>query len=203
MTEREKMLAGHYYDSRDDELIAMYWRVREVLQKFNVNIQDRSRMNGLRTLLEGVEPDVWIEPPFYCEYGVNIRISSGSYLNVNCFLQDCAYIKIGKNVLLGPGVQICTASHPLNSSDRIVDAASYVTYARPVTIGDRVWIGANVTVLGGITIGDDTVIGSGSIVIRDIPSGVVAYGVPCRPQQTNAEQSGAHQSATHPEPKSE
>lgn len=184
MTEREKMLNGHCYDSRDDELIRMYWRAREVLQNFNVNIHDRNRMNGLRTLLQGVESDTWIEPPFFCEYGVNIQIGSGTYLNINCFLQDCATIQIGKNVLIGPGVQICTASHPLNSEDRIVNGNSYVTSANPVTIGDRVWIGANVTVLGGVTIGDDTVIGSGSVVTRDMPSGVLAYGVPCRVQPT-------------------
>ena len=187
MTEREKMLHGYCYDSRDDELIAMYWRAREVLQEFNGRIHDRNRMNGLRTLLDGVASDVWIEPPFFCEYGVHIQIGSGTYLNVNCFLQDCANITIGRNVLIGPGSQICTASHPLRSSERIVDGTSYVTSAKPVSIGDRVWIGANVSVLGGVTIGDDAVIGSGSIVTRDIPSGVVAYGVPCRPQKVNVE----------------
>lgn len=177
------MLHGHCYDSRDDELIAMYWRAREVLQAFNGRIDDRNRMTGLRSLLVGVESDVWIEPPFFCEYGAHIEIGSGSYLNVNCFLQDSANISIGRNVLVGPGVQICTASHPLKSSERIVDGFSYVTSAKPVKIGDRVWIGANVSVLGGVTIGDDVVIGSGSVVTRDIPSGVVAYGVPCKPQQ--------------------
>ena len=187
MTEREKMLHGLCYDSRDSELIAMYWRAREVLQVFNGRIDDRSRMAGLRALLVGVESDVWIEPPFFCEYGAHIQIGSGSYLNVNCFLQDCANIKIGRNVLIGPGVQICTASHPLKSSERIADGNSYVTSARPVNIGDRVWIGANVCVLGGVTIGDDAVIGSGSVVTRDIPPGVVAYGIPCRPQQIIAE----------------
>lgn len=176
------MLHGDCYHSRDEELIAMYWRARDVLQAFNGNIHDRNRMNVLRTLLDGVGSDVWIEPPFFCEYGVHITIGSGTYLNVNCFLQDCAEINLGKNVLVGPGVQICTASHPLKSSERIIDGSTYVTSAKPVNIGDRVWIGANVTILGGVTIGDDAVIGSGSVVTRDIPAGVVAYGVPCRPQ---------------------
>lgn len=183
MTEREKMLSGDSYRSRDEELIEMYWRAREVLHAFNGSIHDRNRMETLRALLKRVAPDVWIEPPFYCEYGEHIQIGSGSYLNVNCFLQDCASITIGESVLIGPGVQVCTASHPVQGSERVAGDRTYVTSAQPVHIGDRVWIGANVSVLGGVSIGDDAVIGAGSVVTGDIPPGVVAYGVPCRVQR--------------------
>ncbi len=185
MTEREKMLCGEVYDSRDEELIEMYWAAREVQQAFNQNICNRERMLDLCQLLTGVAAGVWIEPPFFFEYGTHIQIGAGSYLNVNCVLQDCGRIQIGEDVLLGPGVQICTASHPVRSSERISADHSYVTSAAPVSIGDKAWIGANVTILGGVSIGKNSVIGAGSIVTKDIPPNVVAHGIPCAIQREN------------------
>lgn len=179
------MLAGAPYNTRDPELIALYWRARSVLQEFNAALAERERMTRLRALIPGIAEGVWIEPPFFCEYGPHIRIGARTYLNVNCLLQDCAAISIGEDTLIGPGVQVCTASHPVSSGRRVVrgampDQAPYVTTASPINIGSRVWIGANVVLVGGVTVGDDAVIGAGSVVTRDVPAGKVAVGVPCR-----------------------
>lgn len=185
MTEREKMISGLVYNSRDPELIALYWKARETLHEFNSSGAQRSRMDILAPLILGLSSDVWIEAPFHCEYGVNLRIGRGTYIGVDCVVQDCGQVSIGECALLGPGVRICTASHPMKSSERlVVDAADgtprYLTTANAVTIGHRVWIGASVTILGGVTIGNHAVIGAGSVVTRSVPAGTVAYGVPCR-----------------------
>lgn len=185
MTEKEKMLSGKTYNSRDPELLALYWRARKVLHEFNQSGPRSDRMTIFRGLIPDTADGVWVEPPFFCEYGENIQIGSGTYININCFLQDCGRIAIGDNALIGPGVQICTASHPVDSRQRVVKNAAegephYVTSAQSVELGDRVWIGAGVTIVGGVAIGDDVVIGAGSVVTESIPSGTVAHGVPCR-----------------------
>lgn len=185
MTEREKMLAGEEYNPRDPELIALYWRMSEALQKFNASAGSKERMTILLEAMPGLEADVWIEPPFSCEYGEHVKIGSRSYLNVDCFLQDCAAIEMGADVLIGPGCRLCTAGHPLDPAKRVVssdgpDHAPYRTFAQPIRIEDRAWLGASVTVLGGVSIGEGSVVGAGSVVTRDIPPGVVAAGVPAR-----------------------
>ncbi len=191
MTERKKMLAGHPYNSRDPELIALYWKAREALHAFQQAIASPDRMEILRGLLGEMAEGVWIEPPFFCEYGPHIRIGARTYVNVNCFFQDNAEIEVGGDCLIGPGVQVCCASHPVAADARVVarpaaGEAPYVTSSKPVKIGNRVWIGGHVTILGGVTIGDDCVIGAGSVVTKDIPAGSLAYGVPCRVQGPSA-----------------
>lgn len=185
MTEREKMLKGMIYNSRDPELIDLYWRARALLHEFAMNAASRDRMQYLQELVPNLGEGVWVEPPFFCEYGAHISIGRGTYINNNVFFQDCATITIGEYGLIGPGVQFCTAKHPVDSDQRIQSEADtghtyYVTSASPIMVGNRVWIGAHVTILGGVTIGDDCVIGAGSVVTRDIPAGCVAQGVPCR-----------------------
>lgn len=185
MTEREKMLNGLTYNSRDPALLELYWKARRLLHVFNQSGPRPDRMNTFQELVPQMAEGVWVEPPFFCEYGQHIQIGRGTYINLNCFLQDCGHITIGECGLLGPGVQICTASHPVDSKLRIVagapaDMAPYVTSADSVVLGNRVWIGASVTILRGVTIGDDVVIGAGSVVTESIPTGSVAYGVPCR-----------------------
>lgn len=180
------MMSGHEYNSRDEELMSLYWSAREVLESFNSRPSDRNRMSRLQTAWPKIREGAWIEAPFHCEYGVHISIGARSYLNVNCFLQDCATIELGENCLVGPAVQICTASHPLKRERRIQHpddprGAPYVTSARPIRIGNDCWIGAGAIVLGGVTIGDGAVIGAGSVVTKSIPSNTVALGSPCHP----------------------
>jgi maltose O-acetyltransferase len=185
MTEKEKMLNGQYYHSRDSELLKMYHRARKLLKTYNLldseNLQDREII--LTELLGNKGPGVWIEAPFFCDYGVNIYIGENTFINTNCMFLDDNKISIGKNVLVAPYVQIYTATHPLSASERIVESGPerhYLTRTEPVTIGDCVWIGGNSVIFPGVTIGDNVTIGAGSVVTKDIPGDVLALGNPCK-----------------------
>jgi len=184
MTEREKMLLGQSYNSRDPELIAMYHKARKLLKAYNLLdselLQERERI--LTELFEKVEKGVWIEAPFFCDYGANISIGENTFVNTNCMFIDNNKIRIGKNGLIAPYVQIYTASHPLKASERIIetsDSTRYLTKTKPVTIGDNVWVGGNSVIFPGVTIGDNVTIGAGSVVTKDIPNDVLAFGNPC------------------------
>jgi maltose O-acetyltransferase len=191
-TERERMLAGEVYNSRDPELLTLAHRARALLARFNATASTdaAARERVLASLLGSVGPGVWIEPPFFCDYGAHVHIGANTFLNVNCVLLDAAEVRIGENTLLGPAVQLLTASHPLRAADRVIAGttpdsghAPYRTRAAPIRIGDNCWIGAGTLVMPGVTIGDDVTIGAGSLVTRDIPSGVLALGQPCRVQR--------------------
>jgi maltose O-acetyltransferase len=186
------MLAGEVYNSRDPELLALAHRARALLAEFNVTASTDSagRETLLASLLGSAGPGVWIEPPFFCDYGAHVHIGANTFLNVNCVLLDAAEIHIGENTLLAPAVQLLTASHPLRAADRVIAGspptsghAPYRTRAAPIRIGDNCWIGAGTLVMPGVTIGDNVTIGAGSIVTRDIPAGVLAFGQPCRVQR--------------------
>ena len=188
-SERHRMLGGELYDSRDPELLALAHRARALLRQYNTS--DSTDAAGRRSLLEellgSVGDDVWIEPPFFCEYGPHIHIGSRSFLHVNAVLLDSAEIRIGDDTLIGPGAHIITATHPLEASERLVSGwtrdsgrAPYRTSALPITIGNKVWIGAGTILTPGVSIGDNTVIGAGSVVTRDIPADCVAFGQPCK-----------------------
>lgn len=135
------------------------------------DIENRYKL--LRELF-GKETKAWIEPPFYCCYGTNITLGEYAYINMNCNFIDDGKIIVGKKVMFGPCVVIATVGHPIKP-----DMRRYM-YTSPVVIGDNCWIGANVTICPGVTIGENTVIGAGSVVTKDIPSNVVAFGNPCR-----------------------
>ena len=188
MTEKEKMLNGMSYNSRDPELLEMYHRARKLQQAYNTLDSEllEEREELLEALLEQKGKGVWIEAPFYCDYGSNIAIGSNTFVNVNCMFLDNNKIRVGKNGLIGPYVQIYTASHPLKASERIIENAGtsrYLTLTKPVVIGDNVWIGGNSVIFPGVTIGDNVTIGAGSIVTKDIPDNVFAYGNPCKAQK--------------------
>ena len=184
MTEREKMLKGELYNTRDPELLGMYHRARKLLKEYN-NLDSNcieEKTNILSELLASHGAGVWIEAPFYCDYGSNISIGHNTFINTNCMFLDNNMISIGCNGLIAPYVQIYTASHPLRASERILGEgvnARYVTSTKPVYIGDNVWIGGNSVIFPGVRIGDGVTIGAGSIVTRDIPDNVLAYGNPC------------------------
>lgn len=180
MTEKEKMLNGEYYDSRDPELIKIYHHARKLLKQYNFLdselIQQRER---ILTELFGFKGDgVWIETPFFCDYGENISIGENTFVNTNCMFLDNNKISIGKNGLIAPYVQIYTAIHPVKASERIV-SNRYLTSTKPVTIGDNVWIGGNSVIFPGVSIGDNVTIGAGSVVTKSIPDNVLAFGNPC------------------------
>lgn len=179
------MLNGEYYDSRDPELIELYHKARKLLKEYN-NLDSeltRERERILNELFEFKGPGVWIETPFFCDYGENISIGENTFVNTNCMFLDNNRISIGKNSLIAPYVQIYTANHPLKASERIIEIENrsrYLTSTRPVKIGDNVWIGGNSVIFPGVTIGNNVTIGAGSVVTKDIPDNVLAYGNPCK-----------------------
>jgi len=177
-TEREKMVAGELYWAADAELVRERARARELAARYNATLQDElgARRELLEELLARVGVDAWIEPPFFCDYGWNITLADRAFLNFNCVVLDCAPVEIGEQTLLGPAVQLCAATHPVDPDER----ATGFEYAQPIRIGSNVWVGAGAIIGAGVTIGDDSVIGAGSIVIRDMPAGVLAAGNPCR-----------------------
>lgn len=186
------MQRGEPYDSRDPELLALAHRARALLAEFTATSSTdlRRRAALLASLLGEVSEDVWIEPPFFCDYGANVHIGAGSFVNVNCIFLDAAEIRIGEHALIGPAVQLLTASHPVRAADRLTPAAErapgtspYRTQARPIHIGRNVWLGAATIVLPGVTIGDNVTIGAASLVTSDIPSHSLAFGQPCRVQR--------------------
>lgn len=185
MTEREKMLQGMVYNSRDPELLQMYFHARKLTKELNNLDADLSdeRKKILSQLFEHVGNGVWIESPFFCDYGNNISIGDGTFVNMNCTFLDDNKISIGKNGLIAPYVQIYTASHPLKATERIVlngNTSSYRTTSMPVKIGDNVWIGGNTVICPGVTIGDNATIGAGSVVTKDIPGDTLSFGNPCK-----------------------
>ena len=185
MTEKEKMLNGDFYDSRDPELLKMYHKARKLLSEYN-NLdselsQERDRI--LNELFEFKGSGVWIEAPFFCDYGQNISIGKNTFVNTNCMFLDNNRITIGENGLIAPYVQIYTATHPLKASERIITEGNetrYLTSAKPVTIGNNVWIGGNSIIFPGVVIGDNVTIGAGSVVTKNIPDDVLAVGNPCK-----------------------
>ncbi len=180
------MLSGYHYNSRDSELLAMYHKARRLFHQYNrlesTEIEKREVL--LNQLFKFKGERVWIEPPFYCDYGENISIGEGTFINANCFFLDNNTITIGKNGLIAPFVQIYTAKHPLKASERIIKddsgTARYLTNTSPVNIGENVWIGGNTVIMPGVNIGDNVTIGAGSVVTKDIADNTLAYGNPCK-----------------------
>ncbi len=185
MTEKEKMLRGEVYNTRDPELIEMYHTARRLLKAYNAldaNLT-QERETILTELLEFKGDGVWIEAPFFCDYGENISIGENTFVNTNCMFLDDNKITIGKNGLIAPYVQLVTASHPLKAAERIIEndtTSRYLTSTQPIKIGDNVWIGGNSVVLPGVTIGNNVTIGAGSVVTKTIPDNVLALGNPCK-----------------------
>ena len=178
------MLTGEVYNSRDPELLERYHLARELMLEFNQlssrNFERKSEI--LHQLLGEVGDGVWIEAPFYCDYGQNIKLGKNTFLNFNCLFLDDNSITVGKNGLIGPNVQIYTASHPLAAHERIVadPEERYLTLTKAVHIGDNAWIGGNTLIMPGVTIGNNVTIGAGSLVTKDIPDNCLAMGSPCK-----------------------
>lgn len=177
-TEKEKMLAGELYDPLDQQLSDERLRTRLLIKELNDTREDETdeRNRILRALIPRAGKGLWLQPPFYCDYGTNMVVGEKVFFNFNCVVLDVTYVTIGSRTLFGPNVQIYTATHPIGHEER----ASGLEYAKPITIGEDVWIGGSVVICPGVNIGDRSVIGAGSVVTRDVPSDVFAAGNPCR-----------------------
>ena len=187
MTEKEKMLAGKIYDPADKELLELRALAHRLSAEYNLTFETETekRAGLMNRLVPNAANGVYLQGPVQFDYGCFTEIGENSYANFNLTVLDCAPVKIGKNVFIGPNVSILTPVHPLRFQDRNMyrRADGVMTdreYAKPITICDNCWIAGNVTICGGVTIGEGSVIGAGSVVTRDIPAGVVAAGVPCR-----------------------
>ena len=176
-TERQKMLAGELYDPMDPELVAARTHARDLCQDLNATreSQEAERRRILRELFGKGGDTVWMQPPFFCDYGTNIELGQRVFFNFNCVVLDVCPIRIGDFTLFGPAVQILTPMHPLNAELRRKEE-----FGKPIEIGSDVWVGGGALILPGVTIGSRCVIGAGSVVTRDIPDGVFAAGNPCR-----------------------
>lgn len=175
----ENIEPGELYDANyDPDLVKVRKETKIKLHEYNNTspAEEDKRNQIIKGLLGSCTDNFIIEPPFYCDYGSNIHIGENFYANHNLIILDGPKVHIGDNVFLVPNVGIYTAGHPIDVERRLQG----LEYAMPVTIGDNVWIGGGVTVIPGVTIGKNTVIAAGSVVIRDIPEGVVAAGNPCK-----------------------
>lgn len=177
-TEKEKMLAGEMYDPLDEQLSGERLQARLHIKELNETGEDmlEKRAKILKALLPNAPEGTWIQPPFYCDYGSNIFLGEKVYFNFNCVILDVMRVEIGSRSMFGPNVQIYTATHTLNHKER----SSGVEFAKPVTVGEDVWIGGSAVICPGVNIGDRTVIGAGSVVTKNIPSNVFAAGNPCK-----------------------
>lgn len=175
--EREKMLSGELYDADDPELMLARERANNLCQDLNAT---REREQGerrriLAKLFGSGGDSVRLQPPFFCDYGSNIRLGEQVYFNFNCVVLDVCDVTIGDFSCFGPAVQIYAAAHPMNARLRRDQE-----FGKPVTIGSDVWVGGGAIICPGVMIGSRTVIGAGSVVTRDIPDDVFAAGNPCR-----------------------
>ncbi|MBM7517131.1 sugar O-acetyltransferase [Nocardioides nitrophenolicus] len=177
-TMRERMLAGDLYLADDPELIADHVRAQELTDAYNATgVDERARRTEiLRELLGSIGEDTAIRPPLRVDYGSQVRIGSGTFVNFGLVALDVVDITIGDDVQIGPNVQLLTPLHPLEAGARRAKWEN----AAPITIGDNAWLGGGVIVCPGVTIGANTVVGAGSVVTRDLPAGVLAVGNPAR-----------------------
>ena len=176
-SEREKMVAGELYDALDPELVAARERARDLCQALNATreAEQETRRRILTQLFAAGGDTVWLQPPFFCDYGTNIELGERVFFNFNCVVLDVCAVHIGDYSLFGPNVQIYTPMHPFNAEFRRKQE-----YGKPVTIGSDVWVGGGAIILPGVRVGSRAVIGAGSVVTRDIPDDVFAAGNPCR-----------------------
>jgi maltose O-acetyltransferase len=178
MTEKEKMLAGELYVALDPQLTEERTQARLLTQALNNSREDEpdQRAQLLKQLIPQAGPGLWLQPPFYCDYGYNIVTGENVFFNFNCVVLDVTTVTIGDRTLFGPNVQVYTATHPIDHQVR----SSGVEYAKSISIGSDVWVGGSAVICPGVSIGDRTIIGAGSVVTRDIPADVFAAGNPCR-----------------------
>ena len=192
MSEWEKLQAGMVYNDFDSDLFMRRVEAKKLFREYNRTGDDDTalRRKLMEQLFKHVGTEVWIEPDFRCEFGKNIVIGNNVYINFGCIILDCAEVTIGDNVLLGPNIGIYAANHSLDAEERINGGCC----GKPVHVGNNVSLAGDVKILPGVSVGDNTIIGTGSIVTKDIPAGVIAVGNPCRVLRavTEADKTGYH-----------
>ena len=181
-TEKEKMLAGEVYSPYDKELMQLHKQALIWVEQYNKEAftDCMGKKELLRKLLPNTHPSLTIQPPFICDYGILIYGGENSFINYGCTILDTAPITLGKNLLIGPNVQIYAPVHPFNFKER----ATGVECGKPVTIGDDCWIGGGVVICPGVTIGNRCIIGAGSVVVKDIRDDSFAAGNPAIVKRT-------------------
>ena len=172
------MLAGKLYLAEDEELKKDNKKAKKLTRIFNGTTEDELayRSELLKELFKTTGENLYIEPPFHCDYGCHISIGENFYANYDCIIIDVCEVSIGKNVFFGPRVGLYTAAHPIDATVR----NTLLEFGKPIQIGNNVWIGGNAVVNPGVTIGDNSIIGSGSVVTKNIPENVIAAGNPCK-----------------------
>jgi maltose O-acetyltransferase len=174
-SEREKMLAGEMYRPDDPEIRTELAATAKWLARYNVSLP-ADRPSLLRERLGAIGDGAQIRPPFFCDYGFNIRLGQGVFLNFNCVILDVVAVTIGDGTQIGPAVQIYAADHPRGAEQR----RSGLESGRPVRIGRNAWIGGGAIILPGVTVGDNSIIGAGSVVTKNVPNGATVRGNPAR-----------------------
>lgn len=177
-TEKEKMLAGEMYDPSDQELSKERQEARRKVRNYNQTIETEreKRTSLLKDLLALTGDNVFMEPNIRFDYGSNTYVGENFYANFDCTILDVCEVRFGDNCMLAPGVQIYTATHPLDPTER----NSGKEFAKPITVGDNVWIGGSSIINPGVTVGNNVVIASGSVVVKDVPDNVVVGGNPAK-----------------------
>lgn len=178
-TEKEKMLAGELYVAADPQLTGERKRARQLLHRLNVTeYGDEAAYAAIRAeLFPNGHPTLWVEPPFFCDYGYNIYAGAGVFMNFNCIILDVSPVRIGAGTMFGPAVQVLTATHPIDAAAR----AAGPEYSKPIAIGRDCWIGGGAIIQPGVTIGDRCIVGAGAVVTKDVPDDTIVVGNPARP----------------------
>jgi maltose O-acetyltransferase len=178
MTEREKSLAGELYSPADHELRKLHLRAKKLFGKYNkIDPSNEKKLRKLvKKILGKTGEKAFIQPPFYCDYGINIEVGESFFANYGCVILDVNIVKIGKNCMIAPNVKIFSATHPVRAEERY----NGVEYGFPVTIGDNCWIGGGSIINPGVTIGNNVVVGSGSVVTKSFGDNVVIAGNPAK-----------------------
>ena len=184
-TEKQKMLAGELYVATDPELAAERKHARQLTHRLNVSDygDETAYRRIIAALFPNAHPSLWVEPPFFCDYGYNLYAEENVFMNFNCVVLDVCPVHIGARTMFGPAAQVLTASHPLDAAER----AAGPEYGKPIRIGRDCWIGGGAIIQPGITIGDRCIVGAGAVVTRDVADDTIVVGNPARPLERRAQ----------------